>query len=72
MMRAPGWRRPSGFGGADHVADDTVLDAAGGVGAFELGEEAHPGPGAEVSQLDERSIADGGQDIVVVHGAAAS
>ena len=53
-----------------HLADDAVVDAAGGVAAFQLGEEVNVGPGAEVPQFDEGRIADGVKDIGVVHVAS--
>ena len=54
-----------GFGLLDHLEADTVLNAAGGVLALQLGEDANALLRAHVLQLHNRRVADDGQDSFV-------
>ena len=48
-----------------HLQADTVLDAAGGVGPLQLGENPHVRLGAHVLQFHRRRVADGVEDTLV-------
>lgn len=48
----------------DHTEGDTVLDAVGGVGGFELCDDFGSTIGCDLVESDERGVTDEFQDVV--------
>ena len=64
---AAGLQAAVGLGRLDHSEADAVLDRAAGVGALAL--HPHLVVGEQAGEADVRGVADGGEDVVGLHGA---
>ena len=62
----PGLRAPRAFGVLDDAEGEAVFDGAEGVEGFDLDVEVDAG-GGEVVDADDGRVADGSQDVVVLH-----
>ena len=56
----------------DQVARQTVLHAAGGIGGFELGDNAGVALGHDMAQFDKRRVADGIENMIGLRHCALS